>query len=312
MWPFLLVAVILSAPVALYALLRLHAGSLWLLVLCAASLAVPLLVPADLPMLRFLVGIGALVNVAKAVECLRGRAHDPAMLRPFWRFLFWHSIPPDSTWPVDDAAATNARRAGRRRLLRGAAKLPFVVGLLVLAETMARAGMNEWLVLFATLWFTYGWMSALADLVTGLAMQTGIDVVEVFNAPPLARSPIDFWSRRWNLLFVHWARRNLFLPFGGRRRPELALVAVFGVSAVAHEYLVGISLGRMQGYMTAFFLLHGVATLLSAYVARLRRGRPLMPAPAAVILHVAWLTLTAPLFLGPVMEIFCLKTMGVA
>lgn len=310
MWPFLVAAVIVLAPVALYAVLRLHGGRVWLVTLVAASLAVPLLVPAGLPMVRFFVGIGALLNIAKAIESVHGRVRDPAMLRSFWRFLFWHTIPPDSSWPAHSDAAASVRSQGRRRLLRGVAKLPFVAGLLALNIAVPRIQTEMWLSVFWTLWFSYAWVSALVDLVTGLAMQTGVHVAEVFNAPPLARSPADFWSRRWNLFFCSWARRNLFLPLGGRRRPALALLAVFAASAVAHEYLVAISLGSTRGHMTAYFMLQGLATLVAIKIARLRHGRPLLPTPAGVSLHVAWFTLTAPLFFQPVMKIFCFETLG--
>ena len=43
----------------------------------------------------------------------------------------------------------------------------------------------------------------------------------------------------------------------------LALLIVFAVSALIHEYVFAISLGRIQGYQTAFFLLHGGAVALS-------------------------------------------------
>lgn len=311
MWPLLVAAVVLLAPVALYSLFRCHGPRIWLLAIIPVSLATPLLVPAHLPMVRFFVGIGALVNIAKAIECLNDRVRDPAMVQSFWRFLFWHTIPPDSTWPTDADAATAARRDGRRRLLRGAAKLPFVAGLVILHTAIPRIQTEPWLSVFWTLWFSYTWVSAVVDLVTGLAMQTGVHVAEVFDAPPLARSPAEFWSRRWNLFFSSWARRNLFLQLGGRRRPGLALLAVFAASALAHEYLVTVSLGNTGGHITAYFMLQGIATLVTIKLGRLRRGRQLLPTAAAVPLHLAWFTLTAPLFFEPVMKVFCLETLGV-
>jgi hypothetical protein len=300
----LLAALIIIAPLVLFYWFR-GRDRRWGWALVGVFLAIPLLVADALPMVRFVLGIGALVSVAKAIECSRGRASDPSMQRTLGRFLFWYAIPSDSSWPTTVDAAATARRHGRRRLLRALAKLPVVAGLVILNARVPRIGTDPWLSVFWVLWFTYFWVSAALDVVTGLAMQTGIHVAEVFDTPPLARSPADFWSRRWNLFFCRWARRNLFLPLGGRRHPARALVAVFVISALAHEYLVLLSLGTTSGHMTAFFLLQGLATLASMKIARRRRGRALFPPVFAVPLHVAWLTLTAPLFFHPVIRIFC-------
>ncbi len=306
-WPLGVAAVIALAPLALYFVVRGRAG---LAATAAVSLATPFLVPPDQPLLRFFIGMGALVHIAKAIEFVRGRARDPAMLRSLPRFLLWHVVPPDSTWPIGAGAAAAARRAGRRRLLRAAAKLPLVVGLLALCNRVPWIESHVFSWASWNLLFSYLWMSAGMDLYTGLAMQTGIDVAEVFRAPPLARSPADFWNRRWNVFFCTWARRNVFLPLGGRRRPAVALLAAFAVSAIAHEYLVAISLGRTRGEMTAFFMLQGLATLASLELTRLRRPRPPLPAAVAVALHAGWLTLTAPLFYGPIVKIFAAAASG--
>jgi hypothetical protein len=47
----------------------------------------------------------------------------------------------------------------------------------------------------------------------------------------------------------------------------------FAVSAVVHEYVFGVSLGRVQGYQTLFFLLQGLG--VAATVRLQRRVWPL-------------------------------------
>ena len=272
--------------------------------LMVALLVAPLGVPASQPAVRFFAAIVALLIGAKLVDLARGRVSDPAMTATRGRRLMWFLVPPDTRWPADAAQARAVRREGRRRALRALARLPGVaalIGVAVVAPHLTGAAV------VSTAWdllFTWLWITAAVDLGAGLVMQTGVRVAEVFRAPALARSPADFWGRRWNRAFRQWAWRHLYLPLGGRRRPGRALMAVFAFSALVHEYLVVVSLGTTDGHMAAFFLVNGGATLATVYARR--RWRPL-PAAAAVLLHWAWLLATAPLFFTPLYAVFCLE-----
>ncbi len=82
-----------------------------------------------------------------------------------------------------------------------------------------------------------------------------------------AYSPADFW-RRWNRPMYRWLLENVYKPLGGRRNPHLAILGAFAVSGLLHEYLFGVTLHRVTGYCLAFFLLHGLAAVLT------RRFRP--------------------------------------
>lgn len=93
-----------------------------------------------------------------------------------------------------------------------------------------------------------------------------------------AYSPADFW-RRWNRPMYRWLLENVYKPLGGHRNPRLATLGAFAVSGLLHEYLLGVIVQRVTGYPTAFFLLHGLATVLT------RRFKP-----------TGWLVLPAILF----------------
>ena len=54
--------------------------------------------------------------------------------------------------------------------------------------------------------------------------------------------------------------------------------------------------------MMGFFALHGAA-VVGEMALRRRRKRPL-PGALAVALHIGWLTVTGPLFFGPMGEVF--------
>jgi hypothetical protein len=96
-----------------------------------------------------------------------------------------------------------------------------------------------------------------------------------------ARSPADFW-RRWNRPMYRWLLENIYKPLGGRRNPQVAALAAFAVSGLLHEYFFAVTFRRVTGYVTAFFLLHGLAVVLT------RRFKPTgwLVLPAAIATFV--------------------------
>jgi len=111
-----------------------------------------------------------------------------------------------------------------------------------------------------------------------------------------AYSPADFW-RRWNRPMYRWLLENIYKPLGGRKSPHFAMLAAFAVSGLLHEYLFAVTLRRVTGYATAFFLLHGLAAVLT------RRfkptGRLILP---AVLFTFAFNTATTLLLFIPINE----------
>jgi hypothetical protein len=83
---------------------------------------------------------------------------------------------------------------------------------------------------------------------------------EPMDNPFFASTPADFW-RRYNRPAQQFFAEDVFKLLGGLRAPVRATLATFAVSAVIHEYVFGIAIGRVQGYQTAFFLLQGVAVV---------------------------------------------------
>jgi len=111
-----------------------------------------------------------------------------------------------------------------------------------------------------------------------------------------AYSPAEFW-RRWNRPMYRWFLENVYRPAGGRRNSGLAALAPFALSGLLHEYLYAVTLRRVTGYVTAFFLLHGVPALLT------RRLRPegCLVVPA-VLLTFAVNSFSTVLLLLPIHE----------
>jgi hypothetical protein len=114
----------------------------------------------------------------------------------------------------------------------------------------------------------------------------------------MARSPREFWGRRWNTIFRNMAHRLIFLPLLPRS-PLLAASLVFIWSALVHEYVVVASLHTTHGEMTLFFLIHGAATILNTRLS----GRLSLPKSVAIALHALWMFVTSPLFFSPMRQI---------
>jgi len=309
--------IILGAPFyARYVLTGRRGAIRWLLFLIGAApiVALPMLLPLDatldwpVPLLKLVASIAALVGVMHLADFAWVRTPDPKMRTDFPHFYIGFMSAADAYW-VEPSERGPVRMKGLRILGRGLAKLPFALGLLALSTAYPTLHDHWLLQTFWVLWLAYFLMTAGADfLAVAPWYLAGIRVDEMFNAPPLAHSPRDFWSRRWNLIFRTLAHRNIFLPLGGRRRPLLGVSAVFLFSALVHEYIVVMALGTTQGHMAAFFLLHGVATIAYGFLSRQREGRPFMPRPAGIALHLAFFTVTSWLFFQPFLQIVPVDT----
>jgi hypothetical protein len=121
---------------------------------------------------------------------------------------------------------------------------------------------------------------------------------EYMDNPFIARTPAEFW-RRYNRVAQQFFYEDIFQRLGGLRRPVQSTLTTFAVSALVHEYLMSIAAGRIQGYQTAFFLIHGAA------VAATWRIRPTGPiALAWIAATLAFNLVSSVLFFASVNELF--------
>lgn len=272
-------------------------AALWA-VASLSVLAAPWGLP-DIPVLRFFVAVCAVLAFMRLTETWLGRgfgASTQQFAEYFWYFTFFGEVRPN---PANERNL--GRKQGLLRVLRGSAKAVCVVGLVAVSTAW------PWLwnsFVLRSLWCLlagYFGATGAADVVSGLQMLvSGHGCAETFVLPPLARSPGDFWGRRWNLVFRNVSHRVLFQRVARSRGVFAAGAAVFLWSIVAHEYLVVATLGYTRGDMALFFGLQGALTLL---LSRIRRGQP-WPTFVAVGAHWAWMITTAPLFFLPVLRIF--------
>lgn len=104
----------------------------------------------------------------------------------------------------------------------------------------------------------------LVDLTSLVWLPTGRILPSVHNSPLRSAGLAEFWGRRWNLWFSCWFRFAIFDPM--RSRPGLALVTVFFVSGLMHEWVINLPLywvtGRnLFGSMMIYFLIQAPAVI---------------------------------------------------
>lgn len=228
---------------------------------------------------------------------LAARATSPTVaLSSISDFTVWAVAIPEGHWVIDSDARSKERARSRTRILRSLLKGTALVSLLYLNQTadltVLPGLLSTWMCF--TLYLTF---SGLWDMVAGTAGLVGISIGPMFNAPPIARNPRDFWGRRWNLWFTSTAHQLIFLPLGGRERPALAVSAVFVFSALLHEAIIALGLKAFDGRMIVFFIMHGIAAGLFTLFSR-RWPKP-WPRPVAVAAHFVWMVASASWFMGP-------------
>ncbi len=245
-----------------FPLLARRGGTAWYVM---AGLGVPIglapcLIPANCPLPRFVAAISAVVVAVKLVDVwLDARFRTAPNWRQFVAFLgnpFVHVRRSLAREPRP------SRREDGRRLVQGL--LGCAVGLALLQG------------LFAIDWERWLWavehvskvLAFMAAIVSGLEAAVALwrllggAARDYMDNPIAARTPAEFW-RRYNRNMQQFFWLNVFRPFGGVRAPVRTTLLVFALSAVMHEYVFAVAMGRVQGYQTAFFLLQGLAVALT-------------------------------------------------
>ncbi|MBI4613485.1 MAG: hypothetical protein HY720_07745 [Planctomycetes bacterium] len=227
-----------------------------LLVLAVPALAAPLAVPREHSFVRFLVATHAAMFVVGFWDLHRGlprtgrpRFADYARFLPH-PFHFVYRKMGEEPGP--------GRAANLKRLARGLAEAA-AGG--VLAWAAFRSDLSSFGLLVehsAKLLAVYPVLDGVIVATVALWRLAGWRSLDVYREPILARTPADFW-RRYNRPIGQFLLEDVAKPAGGYHAPVRATMAAFLASAILHEYLATIAIGRVQGYQTAFFLLQGVA-----------------------------------------------------
>ena len=87
--------------------------------------------------------------------------------------------------------------------------------------------------------------------------RAGVNVTPIMQAPILANSVSDLWSRRWNLAFRDLVHRFVFRPLARTRGAPFAMAAVFLASGLIHDLVISLTAGGGYGLPTLYFALQG-------------------------------------------------------
>jgi hypothetical protein len=238
-------------------------GQFTLIALCPPMALSPCLIPPVNRLPRFLAAVTAVVIIVKLLdhrhEVRRGGGPNwyvfvAFVMNPFVHVRRCLPMEPQSTLRMD--------------LFR------------LIQSTFGLAGgiILLWL-LFHVDWHALPFLAEHASKVTAflLAVFSGLAIASAlwrlsggrardYMANPLAATtPADFW-RRYNRNMHQFFLKDVFVSVGGLRNPLRATLVVFVLSALMHEYIFGIAIGRVQGYQTSFFLIQGVAAAATARV----------------------------------------------
>ncbi len=263
-WLAIAIASALAASVATWVVLgwpRERRGP-WVIAGLLAVAAAPLWVPGSDPAFRVPAALVSIAMLLKLYDLhVGGRLRPP--LRQFVPYLFNVFLLVYRRRDEKQAAPHRSKdlRALALALLKAALALPLCVaafwyswtGVPLLIEHAAKViaivlCIEPGCAFFAALW------------------RLGIGPAREFmHAPLVASTPADFW-RRYNRPVQQFFHDDLFVPCGGRRFPVRCTFVTFVVSALIHEYVFGIILGRVQGFQTAFFLIQGLGTIATLRV----------------------------------------------
>jgi hypothetical protein len=263
--------------------------------LAAAALFVPFWLEQG-SVLRAAVALELLWVCVKVLALARDRAPRSASFRVL-QMLVLHDL------RLDGFAKRGALPELQLRLLLGA------------CGWAALAAPQLWLALFYApgLAAPWGWLvrcaSGVAFAYTGveaalggfefLYRAGGLRPPILHQQPILATSIGEFWGRRWNRIVGTWLFVTFYRPLAVRRREPLGLAAAFIGSAVLHLYFTWAAIGLEPALRMATFFLVQLPPL---WLER-RWQQSSWPMSARRSWTLAWLALTSPLFVEPMLDI---------
>lgn len=270
--------------------------------LLLVMLALPFMAPAEHPLWRFIASILCVMPAVKVYDVhlerlLAGTSEVPS-IGEYLLFLInpcmlVHRRLKDETPPP--------RRADVARLLRGGVIMLLGFPLLFWCFDSADAGAWPfWLehsvkavLAFAVVYGACGVIVALWRLM-GFRGRT---VALNFFA---ARTPAEFW-RLYNRHTGQFFFEDVARPVQRKTGAAAATMVAFAVSGVLHEYLVFVAIGRVQLLQTSFFLVQGLAVVVTQRLTSRAHG------PAAwlgIVLTFAFNLATSLLFFASINQFF--------
>ncbi len=114
----------------------------------------------------------------------------------------------------------------------------------------------------------YGDFSGYSDIARGSAKLLGVDLVQNFRFPYVAKNPSDFWSR-WHISLSTWFRDYVYIPLGGNRGSQGETVRNLAVTMLLAGFWHGASwIFILWGAYHAVLLIFSRFSRLSPFVGK--------------------------------------------
>jgi hypothetical protein len=232
-------------------------------VLILLTLAAPLLVAQDWPVTRFFLGVFSVLMVFKTWELERlqtsGHVLDWSAHLRFVANVFCLSLLAARSAPRPTLAQS------LRKLIIALCWMTGAVVLMTLLHRLPAGSTPFWFqhLIVATALITF--VTFELELYVVVTRLFGGAIIEANNRPWLAVTPADFW-RRYNRIIGQFLHDNVFHALNSKHHSGRALMAVFAVSGLLHEYVFWLAVERAAGLQMVFFMLQGTAVVLTARV----------------------------------------------
>ena len=207
-----------------------------------------------IPRARFVIAVFAMLMLIKALQAAAG--HEKP--RGYLNFVLFLLLPVVVRW--DAPPRPDPRRARRSAIL---GFVQFAAGIVITDAATRMVQCNAAFVVLFQVGLYLVAAGAFNVLVAPLALR-GLDFDDPFDSPFLARTPGEFWGRRWNTWVTHMLHRYVFVPSAGRHHPFRGTLAAFAVSGLVHEAIFARVPGAAFGWMLAYFLVQGALVVATS------------------------------------------------
>ncbi|KAH3760329.1 hypothetical protein Pelo_7834 [Pelomyxa schiedti] len=190
----------------------------------------------------------------RAMDIAFCRVPDPTMLSSGVLNKLLFLFLPDTSLPINAEEKSKNRRHGIVTLLFDVpVNFSFIIGLLTIHHFFPTLEETTWM---SRIWWStfvvcmvpamYSLLLAIMRITTGYRIQTP------FNYPLCSRTPKEFWTRKWNLVFRSFAHRHIFTPvrrqLGGKQAGLggvlCGIALTFFLNGLMHEYVMLVQLRR--------------------------------------------------------------------
>jgi MBOAT, membrane-bound O-acyltransferase family len=227
---------------------------------CAAVFLTPWVIPGERAIGRLLAGMCAVAVIGKVIDLGVGAKRN---FVPGWgKFVGYLAHLSLIVLRKADREPVTSRSADLKRIL--VCFINGCVGMLAVAGiwSMDWRGLPFALEHVAKVFAFYLLLMPVSTAGAVVYRLFGLPTVEPMNNPIGAATSAEFW-RRWNRAAAQFFYEDVFKPLGGYRRPIRNTMLTFLVSGLIHEYLFDQAAGRIQGLQLCFFLVQGLAAVLT-------------------------------------------------